>query len=170
MKFIKTALPVLLSLVFYSASYAQSAELLDKVPTTREEFISSEKNVISTINWLEDTPLDQEPEKRKNQYAFLVAWVTNSPTVTIELSSKILTFTKKNSELMIMYMGGWTKYALENNYSTDLIKSNIAGIKSAIKVYRKGVGIKKDKAMEKIIELDEKGELEKWVTEQLAVK
>ena len=67
-------------------------------------------------------------------------------------------------------MGGWTKYCLENNYSTDKVKSNLAGVKSAIKVYKKGTSMKKDKAMEKIIELDDKGELEKWVTEQLAQK
>lgn len=170
MKTIKTALSFFLIFGIYAASFAQTGELLSELPETKEEFVASEKKVIATINWLEDTPLDQDAEKRKIQYALLVAWLTNSPTVTIEVNSNILTFVKKNSDLLIIFMGGWAKYCLENNYSIDKVKANIAGIKSAIKVYKKDIGIKKDKAMEKIIELDDKGELETWVTEQLAKK
>lgn len=170
MKANKLVLAFCLTLFTYSISFAQSNELLDKLPSTKDEFIASEKKVISSINWLEDTPLDQEAEKRKAQYALFIAWLTNSPTVTVEVDSKILTFTKKNSDLLIIFMGGWTKYCLENNYSTDNVKCNVAGLKSAIKVYKKDIGIKKDKAMDKIIELDDKGELEKWVTEQLSKK
>ena len=98
MKIIKTALSFCLAFVIYSASFAQTAgELLNKLPGTKEEFIASEKKVISTINWLEDTPLDQDTQKRKGQYALLVGWLTNSPTVTIEVDSKVLTFTKKTA-------------------------------------------------------------------------
>ena len=170
MKAIKPFLLFFLVFTVYSLSFAQTTELLDKLPVTKDEFVASEKKVIATINWLEDTPLDQDEEKRKAQYALLVVWLTNSPTVTIEVNSRILTFTKKNSDLLIIFMGGWTKYCLENNYSSDLTKGNIAGIKSAIKVYKKGISLKKDKAMDKIIELDDKGELEKWVTEELSKK
>lgn len=67
-------------------------------------------------------------------------------------------------------MAGWTKYSLENNYSQDIPKGSIAGLRSAINVYKKGVGLKKDKEMEKLVQLEEKGELEKWVNEQLAKK
>jgi len=170
MKTIKTALSFLLVLGISSVTFAQTSELLDQLPNTKEEFVASEKKVISTINWLEDTPLDQNTDKRKSQYALLVGWLTNSPTVTIEINSRVLTFTKKNSDLLLIFMGGWTKYCLENNYSSDNLKGNIAGIKSAIKVYKKDIGMKKDKAMDKIIALDEKGELEKWVAEQLVLK
>ncbi|MBP8115077.1 MAG: hypothetical protein KAY50_06960 [Chitinophagaceae bacterium] len=170
MKSLKTVLFFYLTFTTIYTSFAQSNDMLDKLPVTKEEFVASEKKVISTIQWLEDTPLDQDTEKRKAQYALFVAWITNSPTVTISVNSRVLTFTKKNSDLLIIFMGGWTKYCLENNYSSDELKGNIAGIKSAIKVYKKGIGLKKDKAMDKIIELDDKGELEKWVTEQLAIK
>jgi acetaldehyde dehydrogenase (acetylating) len=67
-------------------------------------------------------------------------------------------------------MGGWTKYALQNSYSEDEVKCSLAGIKSAIKVYQMGNGLKKDKQMEKIIELDSKNELKNWITEQLKKK
>ena len=165
-----TILSFVISFALHSSSFSQSSELIDKLPSTKEEFVNSEKKVIATINWLEDTPLDQDTGKRKAQYALFVAWLINSPTVSIEVNPKILSFTKKNSELLVIFMGGWTKYCLENNYSSDKVKCNLSGVKSAIKVYKKDIGIKKDKAMERLIELENKGELEKWITDQLTQK
>lgn len=152
------------------SSYCQETDLLTSLPQTKEEFIKSEPAVINTIDWLENTPFDKEPEKRKLLNANFIAWVTNSPTVTIELNMKTVPFTKKNNELLISFMGGWTKYCLQNQYSKDAVKCTLAGIKSAIKVYQMGNGLKKDKQMDKLIELDGKNELEAWITEQLSKK
>jgi len=63
-------------------------------------------------------------------------------------------------------MGGWTRYSLQNNYSSDAVMGSIAGIKSAIKVYKAGQ-LEKDKEMQKLIDMDEKGELETWVKKKL---
>ena len=128
------------------------------------------KKVLGTINWLENTPLDQDEKKHQTQYALLTAWITNSPSVTLEINANVLTFTKKNDVLIMFFMAGWTKYALENNYSKDNTKGSLAGIRSAMNIYKKGVGVKKDKEMEKLVQLEDKGELEKWVSDQLAKK
>jgi hypothetical protein len=162
---------LLFSIMLFSTarSFSQDA-LLDSLPTTKEGFIKSEPAVLNTINWLENTPLDQETQKRKEQNATLLAWVINSPTVTITFNSKLTPFTDKNKDLLIIFMGGWIKYTLQNAYSNDSVKCNLAGIRSAIKVYQMGNGIKKDKAMEKLIDLDSKNQLEAWVITQLSQK
>jgi hypothetical protein len=170
MKTLKSILTLLLLLGAYSTSFAQDTELLDELPKTKEEFVQSEKKVLATINWLENTPLDEDAKRHQQQYALLTGWITNSPTVTITLNASIVNFTKKNSELIMFFMAGWTKYSLENSYSKDETKGNIAGVRCAINVYKKGVGLKKDKAMEKLVQLEDKGELEKWVADQLAKK
>ena len=170
MKTLKRALTVLLLIGACSNAFSQDSELLESLPKGKKQYIKSEKSVLATINWLENTPLDQDAEKHKQQYALLTGWIMNSPTVDITLDEKIVTFTKENSELLTFFMAGYTKYALENNHSKDEVKGSIAGVRSAIKVYKKGAGLKKDKAMEKLVQLEEKGELEKWVTEQLAKK
>lgn len=148
---------------------AQKAELLSVLPQTKEEFVASEKNVLATIDWLENTPINQETELRKAQNALLVGWVTNSPTVTIELSAGVLDFTKKNQELLMLFMAGWTRYSLLNNYSRDKVKGSTAGIQCAIKSYKLG-DYKKDKEIQKLIDLDENGGLEKWVAGKLSAK
>jgi hypothetical protein len=161
-------LTLTLGLNFYS--YSQEEELLTSIPTTKEEFVKSEQAVINTTNWLENTPFDRDVDKRKQLNATFVAWITNSPTVTIELNSKTVPFTKKNNDLLIIFMGGWTRYCLQNGYSQDAVKCTLAGLKSVIKVYQMGNGLKKDKQIEKLIELDAKNELETWIAEQLGKK
>ena len=167
---IKNYLILLLIPFTASKSFSQDVQLLDSIPTTKEGFVKSEPAVINTINWIESTPMNQDVDTRKQIYATLLAWITNSPTLTITLDQKTTPFIKKNSNLLIVFMGGWTKYALQNSYSEDAVKCNLAGIKSAIKVYQMGNGMKKDKEMEKLIEMDSKNELESWVTSQLAKK
>jgi hypothetical protein len=150
---------------------AQTSELLhNPLPTTKEEFTASEPSVINTVNYLESTPIDKEGDAWRIQGAMLLAWLTGAPQVTIEIDAKTMTFSKKNPELLIVFMGGWTRYALQNTYSKDKIQGTVAGVKSAIKVYKMGNGFKKDKEMEKLIKLDEAGGLESWVVEKLGQK
>jgi hypothetical protein len=158
-----------IGVVFASTQKNYGQELLSQIPTSKEEFVATEKKVIATIEWLEATPFDKEEDKRAIQKSLLVAWITNSPTVTLEINADILTFTKKNPDLLLTFMGGWTKFSLQNNYSNDNLQGSLAGIKSAIKVY-KNLLLKKDKEMEKLIELENKGELENWIKEKIRKK
>lgn len=169
MKTFKQVLSLILLVSAYSNSFAQDAELLASLPKGKKQYLKSEPNVLATINWLENTPLNQDAEKHKQQFSLLTGWIMNSPTVDVTLSENIVTFSK-NSELLTLFMGGYTKYALENNHSDDEVKGSIAGLRSVIKVYKKGNGIKKDESVEKLVKLEEKGELEKWVKDQFAKK
>ncbi len=149
--------------------FAQDS-LLTSIPTTKEEFAQTEKAVIATINWLEQTPLDQETEKRREQNGFLIGWISGAPTVTVNIREQIVPFMKKNPELLALFMGGYTRYCLQNNYSKDEAQSTLAALRTVINVYKKGVGIKKDKDIEKMMVKDEKGELEGWVKDNLGKK
>ncbi len=142
-------------------SFAQS-ELLSELPSSPSEFKASEKNVIASIEWLENTPINEQRKTRDFQNAALLAWITNSPTVTIELNGDILNFIKKNPDLLIIFMGGWTRYSLQNNYSKDVVPGTLAGLRSVIKVYKTGL-LKKDKSLQMYVDLEEKGELETYV-------
>jgi dsDNA-binding SOS-regulon protein len=170
MKIRTHVLSLLVLIGAYSNSFAQDSELLASLPKGKKAYLKSEKNVLATINWLENTPLNKEEEKHKQQSALLTGWVMNSPTVDLTLDQSVVTFTNENKELLTFFMAGYTKYALENNHSKDEVQGSIAGIRSAIKVYKNGVGLKKDAAMDKLVQLENKGELEKWVKDQLSKK
>lgn len=156
-----------IALLYSQNSFSQ--ELLTSVPSTKEEFSATEKQVIATINYLENTPINDKDEKQLQQRSLLIAWISGSPQVTVSLNASTIDFNKKNSILLVIFMGGWTKYSLENNYSKDDVQCTLAGLKSAIKVYQSNK-LKKDKFMDNMIELNDKGELEAWVKSKVEKK
>lgn len=158
-------------LLFLStAAAAQNAPAVPALPATKEAFISSEKDFLTVVKWLETTPLGTDAGNRKLLNAWTMAWLTNSPTVTVSVRASILKLFDKNPELMMVYMGGYARYCLENNYSKDELKSNVAGIKAAITCYNLGGDVKKEKALLKVIEKDSEGKLEEWVADAMKEK
>jgi hypothetical protein len=166
MKKKNTLLISLLTLFCFNAVMAQSYEIPQAYDfKTKEDYAKYEEQIIQTANWLESTPLNQEPEKRKEANAFLVKWITGSPSVTIALNSYILPFSEKNADFLIVFMGGWAKYKLENKSVMDEIRLNVEGIKSIIKLYKLG-GAQKDKTIGKLSGMSDK-ELADWVKKKM---
>lgn len=170
MKLQKISIILILTILFMQASFAQEYTIPNDVKLeAAQDYVNSETDILNCINWLENTPMNQDSEKRKMANAFLLRWATGTPTVTIEMQAFQLDLSKKNADLIMNFMGGWIKHAIENPSEKDNTQaSNLAGIKSLIKVYaaNKAHGMKKDKRIEKLLKLDE-SELQNWVAKKL---
>jgi len=141
---------------------------IPQLPSTKEEFVKSEPDLIKVADWLEKTQVtDDGAKKRVLVNAYMVAWLVNSPTVTITMASSIMKSFDKNAQLLPVFMGGYARYCLQNNYSTDELKCNMAGMRAVINCYNLGGDLKKDKALLKVIDLDKDGKLEEWVKEAM---
>ncbi|MFM7023295.1 MAG: hypothetical protein ACKOXB_09970 [Flavobacteriales bacterium] len=134
----------------------------------KEDYIRHEKDILSCIAWMESTPFDLDDKKRKKAVQFFLDWLNGNPKIKkFEPSSEIqLVFIDKNPELLVIFYAGWAKFVLEHpEQADDKLQTNMAGMLSIIKVYKmsKDNGLKKDKAMETVIKMWEKGELQAWV-------
>lgn len=124
-----------------------------------EDYTNQRNNVIKAVNWLENTPINQETKKRKEVNAFLMQWLTGTPDVTISLNPEIITFMDCPDCLMV-FMGSWAKYALENKDYKNELQGSLVGIESVIKLYENNKNsIGKNKAIEKYMKLKDKGKL-----------
>jgi hypothetical protein len=161
--------PALITIMLFSFS-AKSQEF--NVPANYEfktagDYTKYEKDIIACADWLENSPLDKDVQKRKEASAFLIKWITGSPTVSIGLNADlVMKYFEKNGDFLVIFMAGWTRYALQNNYSKDQQKGYYEGYKSVITVYKKGIGVTKNKDLEKLIKMYDKGELEAWIAEK----
>ena len=91
-------------------------------------------------------------------------WLTGAPDVQVEINPDIVTFEKSNPDLLFIFMGGWTKYALESGDFSDKLNGIIRGIESVIDFYQKNRGnLHKDKNVERYIRRKEKGTLEDYI-------
>lgn len=130
---------------------------------TKDDYSKYEQDVIEGVNWLLKTPLSQEQGKRKEVNAFLMKWLSGSPSVTIEVNSEIITFMDCPDCLMV-FLGGWAKQTLETKDNTDKVKGNLAGIESVIEFYNLNKAtLGNNKAVQKYIKMQEKGKLEEYV-------
>jgi hypothetical protein len=151
-------------------AYSQSFDVPQNVLlNTASDYARYEKDIIQAANWLVNTPINEQAEKRKEVSAFVVTWINGSPTVNVEINPTIMDFDKKNSGMLVIYMASSTKYVLENNYSKDMRTKQKAALKDMITVYKSGSGIEKDKKMEKLIKADEEGKLDEWLADNLTI-
>ena len=134
---------------------------------TNADYKAYEKDVIATAKWLEATPLDFAPDKRKDAAIFIMQWITGSADVSVELTSAIVGFENKNKGIMPLYMAAAARYVLEHNYSTDKVARQRAGLKAIIEAYKKTKGINKDEKMEELMKSEANGKLDEWIEKNM---
>lgn len=161
----------LLIILFLTIGLTASAQL-SPVPKsyslkTPDDYSKYDKDIIKTIDWLESTSWGPKNTQRPYADAFLMAWLSGSPSVNIELGDEmLLKIMEKNKDLLVSYMGGYTKYALQNRLadnSFDKNKAKLAGYQALITKYNLEKSRTKDKNVEMLAQLDSEGKLESWV-------
>lgn len=135
----------------------------------KEDYAKYEKDIIEAAKWLVKTPLDEDREKRAEVSAFVVKWVNGSPNVNVELNETILNFEKANPGMLVIYMACSARYVLENNDAKDMKAKHKFALHEMMTVYRSGVGIRKDKNMDKLIKADAQGKLDQWLEKNLKI-
>ncbi|MEZ4857121.1 MAG: hypothetical protein R2812_11675 [Gelidibacter sp.] len=162
-------LALVLALTFSTLVISQNFEVPKNYTfKVEKDYAKYEKDIIKCINWLENTPINQDTEKRKEANAFLMQWLTGAPNVSINLAPYVVDLTEKNPDLMMLFLGGWTKYALQNPKDKSTFNGNLAGVKNLMTFYSNNekTEIKKDKNIEKLLKLTET-DLKKWLETKL---
>ena len=128
----------------------------------KEDYAKYEQDVINTVDWLQQTPWGEQDDKRKDANTFLIAWITGSPNVSITVGKSLLKLSDKNKDRMLTFMGGYTKYALQHKDTPNNNLANAAGLRELIAKYQMEKNHVKDKAVEKLIQIDSDGKLDAW--------
>lgn len=137
---------------------------------TLDDYSRYEPEILKCINYIENSPLDDFSDRRKNINAFFVKWLSGTPNVSISINPYAMDLVEKNEYFLLIFLCGWVKYSISNSYDNDEIKCNLAGLENIIKVYKKGKGVKKDIKVEKVVKIKETSNLENWIMEQLGIK
>lgn len=160
------------SILFGSVStYSQTAfEVPDNIQlNTREDYVQTEQQIVEAANWLEQTDLDKEADKRQKVNAFIIKWVSGSPTVTINIVEPLSKIYGKNVQLLGIYLASYASYCIGHKGSVDESLAIQAGLVSMMNVYKKGIAVQKTKEMEKIIKMSDL-ELKEYISKKLMAK
>jgi hypothetical protein len=128
---------------------------------TAADYKRHEAMVIKASKWLEQTPLDQFKEDRSKVNAFIITWASG-PSVNVNLPMKLMMLFKDNSDLLAIYLGSYCRYCLENNVKGGNEAAK-AGFTAVNNIYTKGVGVKKNAALDNLSKQISDGKLDQFV-------
>lgn len=128
-------------------------------------YIQLEPQVLADIDWLNYYPLDEQKSLRDDKNRFVLMWMSGSPTVKIGMDDRIVTFQGGEPWLLMAYMMGWTKYALEHNYSADPVECTTAAVTNVVNFYnRNHKSLGKNKEVEKYSKMTKDDSLKKYIS------
>lgn len=128
---------------------------------TSADYTAANEQVMRCIDWLLQTPAAEQPDQHKEAQTFLLQWLTGTPEVSMEINANILTFMQSSPDLLMIFMSGWAKYALESKDNSK-ISGNIAGLEAVMDYYKKN-NLPNDKNVERFIKMKEKRTLQAYV-------
>ena len=114
--------------------------------------------VVPTINWLQNTPVNADPELRLRHNNFLMFWLQKNEMVTVHMPEYLLRFQTASRELYFIYTGGWIKYALEVDNSSQK-NCAIAAVKSVLDYYSSNMGVPKNNYLDYLLQIEKEGKL-----------
>ena len=162
----------------------------DYTKTSPQELHIYEQNVLDCVEWLVNTPVDEQPADRQAVRKFVLEWIEATPSVAVYLDPQLMDFTKDSQymeEILTVYAGGYlsgllrdkdTRGNLESSasdvaYPKGLTKADrIKGATSAIETSLEFYDLNKDKlgrnsTLEKYKEMLDDGTLREHIESTL---
>ncbi|MBI5474197.1 MAG: hypothetical protein HY961_17820 [Ignavibacteriae bacterium] len=171
MKYLKLTLILICMVTFVDRTSAQDFTTPAKYKLeSQEDYTKLEPDILKCIDYLEAAPFDDDLDKQKRANAFFMKWLTGTAHVSVEILPYVMDLTKENKEFLLTFMGGWTKYALENPDSTEKAACHLAGLKAIIRVYQQNKTVEEDDAVAELVTLDKEGKLNDWLQPKLKTK
>jgi len=144
-----------------------------KVPTKyelkkAEDYAPYQDSVKATAQWMIKTALFYNRSIRQAANQFVFRWVSGSPTTNVDIRPEFVDEVMSDKtnvfayDLMMNYIAGMTLVKLGNKDAEDLIAQE-AGIEAMLDGYRSIRETNKNVFLEKLLKIQEKGNLTNWV-------
>ncbi|MBX7155116.1 MAG: hypothetical protein U0Y96_03255 [Candidatus Kapaibacterium sp.] len=165
----KIVLLLAITTLLFSAAVIYSQTTFDTpkniVYKTVEDYAKQEPTIIRAAKWLEETDLDKEVTTRKEVNLYIITWISGSPNVNIVITERHGDLYRDNAELLALYMASYARFYLENKSNATPHLATKAALLSMMKVYQKGINIKKSKGMEELIKLTGENKLDDYIND-----
>ncbi len=129
------------------------------------EYANYEADVINCCDYLLNTDPSFNAPKHEECASFLIRWVSGSPNVSLVIAEELVDV--KKADLLIAYIAGWTRHAIQHPSDNGLLCANVA-VEDMLNFYfaHKAV-IGKSKTTDKLLKMQENGELVPYITKVL---
>jgi hypothetical protein len=139
-----------------------------------EDYEPYKDSVVTVAKWMINTPLATNREVRDAANKFVFRWVSGAPYTHIEIRPEFTNDVLNDKsfiygmDLLMNYIAGMTLTRIDNGKADELVTQE-SGIKAMLKGYESIKNESKNKFLEKLLKLEQKGKLSEWINEN-AVK
>ncbi|RBL92056.1 hypothetical protein [Chitinophaga flava] len=133
----------------------------------KEDYPKYEPLVISAAEWLVETDIDKQTDIRQATNIFILRWTTGSPNVSIVIEKPHMKLLDNNPPLIPVYLANYASYCISHQSYKDQIEPTKSALIAISKVYKKGIGVNKNKALEKLAEVIERQQLDEYVNKNM---
>src|SRR3984885_3974248 len=140
------------------------------VLNSKEDYAKYEGDIINAAKWLEETDLDKETDKRQQIDLFLGKWEAGSPTVTVSIDESVGKIVDRNPQFLFIYIASYSRNVLENKATPNTFQAVKAGVLSVLKVYKKGIGVSRNRQLEKLAKMDQDSQIDEYILDMLKVQ
>lgn len=165
----KSILSATFSLILSVTVFFAKAQTLPQFPAlqAKEDYTKAEPLFQQVTVWLNETDIDKQEDLRKRANAFILQWVMGSPTVNVGMGNNLVDLFNKNPQLLPIYIANNASFCISNKENKDVLEAAKAGLLAVVKVYRKGTGIKKTKALDKLVTAADEDKLDDYIAKNL---
>jgi hypothetical protein len=103
-----------------------------------------------SLAWLINTPLDEHLDKRNEVNAFVMLWLSGSPTITVEIDSKATPFIHDDETLIFPFIHGMALYQLGHPACDNKAKLHAEGLRVVNKANKQSKCVKSTKTLKAI--------------------
>lgn len=162
-RFIVSTCVLVLSVLFVKAQYAPEFPVL----VVKEDYAKSEPLFLQATQWLNETDLGTQEELRQRTQKFVLDWINGSPTVRLNLTEMLAKlFLPDNPALLMIYMANYSSFCIQHPDNKSETAAGKAALQAVSVVYKKGLGIKKNKFLKKMVESIDEGQLDRFLQDQ----
>lgn len=164
----KKILLALVALTFAHIAMAQQFSLpIMPQKLWPSEYANYETDVLNCCNYLLTTDPAFNQPKHEECASFLVRWLSGSPSVSVTVAPQLTD--AKNTHLLLAYLAGWTRQALQYKGSSQLICANVAveDMLRYYETYKASVG--KNSVAESLLKSQHKGDLAAVVSKAIGL-
>jgi hypothetical protein len=145
---------------------ANGKEEVDLTMETPEDYERLAPLAMKIFDWLYQSPVGQEAEKRQQFNAFLLQWVSGTPTVSIMISEEIVPY-MKDVECLMIFMGAYSKHALQAE-KQDATDATYYATQQVLDFYdRNKKALGRNKEIEKLAKLEKENDLKKYIKDNM---
>lgn len=134
---------------------------------TSEEYLADQPRVKEVLKWLCTQPLGLEIQKRSLANAYVMEWITGTPSLRLEVNSEAFLFIDQYPELLFSLIQGMAYYAIGHPDEKDIAKLHVEALEVVAEHAEQSEELSKDGDLKKLIRANRKKQLKAYYQDSI---